>query len=43
VYEDQRGLVSIEQPSTLGRTLAIRGYFATTTIDATKTYKITQA
>jgi hypothetical protein len=43
IYEDQRGLISIEQPSVLGRTLAIRGYFATTTIDATKTYKITQA
>ena len=43
VYEDQRGLISVEVPSTLGRTLAIRGYFATTTIDATKTYKITQA
>jgi hypothetical protein len=43
VYEDQRGLVSVEVPSTLGRTLAIRGYFATTTIDATKTFKITQA
>jgi HK97 family phage prohead protease len=43
IYEDQRGLISIEQPSTLGRTLAIRGYFATTTIDATKTFKITQA
>ena len=43
VYEDQRGLISVDVPSTLGRTLAIRGYFATTTIDATKTYKITQA
>ena len=43
VYEDQRGLISVDVPSTLGRTLAIRGYFATTTIDATKTFKITQA
>jgi hypothetical protein len=43
VYEDQRGLVSVEVPSVLGRTLAIRGHFAVTTIDATKTYKITQA
>jgi hypothetical protein len=33
----------VDQPSVLGRTIAIRGYFATTTIDATKTYKITQA
>jgi HK97 family phage prohead protease len=43
VYEDQKGLISVDVPSVLGRTLAIRGYFATTTIDATKTYKITQA
>jgi hypothetical protein len=29
VYEQQRGLMSVEVPSTLGRTFSYYGYFAT--------------
>jgi HK97 family phage prohead protease len=43
IYEDARGIVSLNQPTILGRELAIRGYFAVTMINTGKTYKITQA
>jgi hypothetical protein len=43
IYEDARGIVSLNQPTLLGRELAIRGYFAVTMINTGKTYKITQA
>jgi HK97 family phage prohead protease/HK97 family phage major capsid protein len=33
VYEQQKGAISIEVPSTLGRTLAFRGYFASVVMD----------
>lgn len=35
-YEQQKGVVSIENPSLLARTIAFRGYFASLMIDATK-------
>ena len=35
-YEQQKGVVSIENPSLLARTVAFRGYFASLMIDATK-------
>jgi HK97 family phage prohead protease len=34
VYEQQKGTISIEVPSTLGRTVAFRGYFASIVMDA---------
>lgn len=33
-YEQQKGAVSVEVPSTLGRQLSFRGYFSTVTMDA---------
>lgn len=33
VYEQRKGAISIEVPSTLGRTIAFRGYFAGVTMD----------
>ena len=33
-YEQQKGAVSVEVPSTLGRQLSFRGYFASVTMDA---------
>jgi HK97 family phage prohead protease len=36
LYEQQKGAMSIESPSTLSRTLAFRGYFAALMIDPTK-------
>jgi HK97 family phage prohead protease/HK97 family phage major capsid protein len=33
VYEQRKGAVSIEVPSTLGRTIAFRGYFASVVMD----------
>ena len=41
IFEQQKGAISIDSPSTLSRTIAFRGYFATLMIDATKFYKIT--
>jgi hypothetical protein len=39
LYEQQKGAMSIESPSTLSRTLAFRGYFAALMIDNTKFVK----
>jgi HK97 family phage prohead protease len=39
-YEQQKGAISLDSPSTLSRTLAFRGYFATLMIDATKFVKL---
>jgi hypothetical protein len=36
-----KGALSIEVPSTLSRTLAMRGYFATLMIDSSKFVKAT--
>jgi HK97 family phage prohead protease/HK97 family phage major capsid protein len=41
IFEQQKGAISIDSPSTLSRTIAFRGYFATLMIDADKFYKIT--
>jgi hypothetical protein len=42
-YEQQKGAISLDNPSTLSRTIAFRGYFAPKMIDATKFVKIPQA
>ena len=39
IFEQQKGAISIDVPSTLSRTIAWRGYFATLMIDATKFVK----
>jgi hypothetical protein len=39
IFEQQKGAISIDVPSTLSRTLAFRGYFATLMIDNTKFVK----
>jgi HK97 family phage prohead protease len=39
LFEQQKGAMSIESPSTLSRTLAFRGYFAALMIDNTKFIK----
>lgn len=36
IFEQQKGAISIDNPSQLSRTIAFRGYFATLMIDATK-------
>jgi hypothetical protein len=36
IFEQQRGAISVETPSNLGRTLSFYGYFATLGLDATK-------
>jgi hypothetical protein len=41
LFENQKGAISIDSPSTLSRTLAFRGYFAALMIDATKFVKLT--
>lgn len=43
VYEQQKGAISIDNPSTLSRTIAFRGYFAPKMIDANQFMKIPQA
>jgi hypothetical protein len=43
LYEQQKGAMSIESPSTLSRTLAFRGYFAALMIDPTKFVRFTFA
>lgn len=40
IFEQQKGALSIDSPSTLSRTIAFRGYFATLMIDATKFVKL---
>jgi hypothetical protein len=42
-YEQQKGAISIDVPSTLGRTIAFRGYAAAFMADATKFVKILKA
>jgi hypothetical protein len=39
IFETAKGAISIDNPSTLSRTLAFRGYFATLMIDNTKFVK----
>jgi hypothetical protein len=39
LYEQQKGAISIDSPSTLSRTLAFRGYFASLMIDSSKFVK----
>ena len=39
LFEQQKGTMSIESPSTLSRTIALRGYFAALMIDNTKFIK----
>jgi len=36
IFEQQRGAISVETPSNLGRTLSFYGYFATLGLDSTK-------
>ncbi|CAB4138675.1 hypothetical protein UFOVP335_1, partial [uncultured Caudovirales phage] len=43
LYEQQKGTMSIESPSTLSRTIAFRGYFAALMIDPTKFVRFTFA
>jgi len=40
IFEQQKGAISIDNPSELSRTLAWRGYFATLMIDASKFVKM---
>jgi len=42
-YEQQKGAISIDVPSTLGRTIAFRGYAAAFMADATKFVKIVKS
>ncbi len=42
-YEQQKGAISIDVPSTLGRTIAFRGYAAAFMADATKFVKLVNA
>jgi hypothetical protein len=39
-YEQQKGAISVDVPSTLGRTIAYRGYAAAFMADATKFCKL---
>jgi len=41
LFEQQKGAISIDSPSTLSRTIAFRGYFAALMIDSTKFVKAT--
>lgn len=41
IFEQQKGAISIDNPSTLSRTIAFRGYFATLMIDPSKFVKRT--
>ncbi len=41
LFEQQKGTMSIESPSTLSRTIALRGYFAALMIDSSKFVKAT--
>jgi HK97 family phage prohead protease len=41
LFEQQKGTMSIESPSTLSRTIALRGYFAALMIDPTKFVRFT--
>lgn len=39
IFEQQKGAISVDVPSTLSRTIAFRGYFATLMIDSSKFVK----
>jgi hypothetical protein len=39
LFEQQKGAISLDNPSTLSRTIAFRGYFAALMIDNTKFVK----
>ena len=41
LFEQQKGAISLDSPSTLSRTIAFRGYFASLMIDASKFVKAT--
>jgi hypothetical protein len=41
IWEQNKGTIAVDSPSTLSKTLAMRGYFATKMVDATKFVKIT--
>jgi uncharacterized protein len=41
IYEQNKGTIAVDSPSTLSKTLAMRGYFATKMVDATKFVKLT--
>lgn len=41
IFEDRKGAISVDNPSTLSRTVAWRGYFATLAIDPTKSVSLT--
>jgi F420-0:gamma-glutamyl ligase-like protein len=41
IFEQQKGAISVDVPSTLSRTIAFRGYLATLMIDASKFVKAT--
>jgi hypothetical protein len=43
IFEQQKGAISLDNPSTISRTLAWRGYFATLMIDQTKFVKAVRA
>jgi len=43
IFEQQKGALSIDVPSTMSRTIAFRGYLATLMIDPTKFVKATMA
>ena len=43
IFEQQKGAISVEQPSQLSRQIAFRGYFAPKMIDANQFMKIPQA
>ena len=43
IFEQQKGAISIDVPSTLSRTIAFRGYLATLMIDPTKFVKAVRA
>lgn len=43
VYSQYRGMLSVEQPSTLSRLISLFGYFATAKVNAQMIRKITQA
>jgi hypothetical protein len=40
IFEQQKGAISIDNPSTISRTIAWRGYFATLMIDASKFVRV---
>jgi hypothetical protein len=41
LFEQQKGTMTVESPSTLSRSIALRGYFAALMIDSSKFVKAT--